>query len=121
MPWSEWEDYRAGLYGTDMNLTLLERSAAVLRDPAVFHEAAVEMIREWPNAARHNLTNLWTGRNAWVGQATCCYVHGATAVTTRAAWGTLTNSEQRRANDIAAGVREAWERGWRDAQTTLDV
>lgn len=119
--WMHWEDYRAGMYGTDMNLTLLDMSAELLRDPARFHETAREMLREWPNAAVHNLTHMWSGRNAWVGQAACCYSHGATSVTTRHAWGTLTDNEQRRANDIAKGLRDEWERGVRDAQTVLDL
>lgn len=118
--WDHWEDYRAGLYGTDLNLTLLERSRALLRDPDAFLEAATEMVRAWPNATHHNLSNMWSGRKAWLGQATCCYVHGATSRTTRMAWGDLTNEEQRRANGVAELVREAWERGT-GAQALLDL
>jgi hypothetical protein len=121
MPWSEWEDYRGGMYGTEMNLTRLDQSAALLRDPERFRETAREMLREWPNAARHNLIHMWSGRRAWIGQASCCYSHRATSVTTRHAWGTLTNDEQRAANAVADEVHAEWERGWHDAQTALDV
>lgn len=120
MPWVEWEDYQAGLYRPDTDEGRQVASLELLSDPDSFREAAVEMLREWAHSARHNLAHMWSGRNAWMGQATCCYVHGATGADTRAAWGLLSNGEQRRANDVAVSVRAAWERDRRDAQTVFD-
>lgn len=121
MSWNEWEDYHAGLYKPDRNRDLERQAADLLRDADQFREAAIEMLREWPNSAQHNLDHMWSGRNAWLGQATACYVYGATAADTRAAWGTLTNTEQRAANEIARLVRERWERERKDAQTVLGI
>lgn len=115
--WDYWEDYQHGLYTPGSDPARVAASARLLGDPDCFWEVAREMVRAWPNSARHNLTNLWTGRNAWIGQASCCYSHKATSSETREAWGTLTQQEQRRANDIARGVRDLWEKGQRDAQT----
>lgn len=117
-----WEDYRAGMYRTGNVAEIrVELARGLLADPDAFGEAAREMIREWPNAARHNLYSMWTGRNAWVGQATCCYSLGASSEETRIAWGRLSNDAHSRANAVARCVRDAWERGWRDAQAVLDL
>jgi len=114
--WRNWEDYMAGMFEAGANPAHVTAAAALLRDPDQFLEAATEMVREWPHAAFHNLRNMWTGRNAWVGQATCCYSLDATGVETRLAWGTLSNEEQRQANRVAVMVREAWEVGRSHAQ-----
>lgn len=119
--WDHWEDYRHGLYSPFMHPDRQAASAGLLRDPDHFREVACEMLRAWPNSAYHNLSNMWSGRNAWLGQASCCYSHGATAADTRAAWGTLTQIEQRLANEVARCVRAEWERSTRDAQAVLDL
>jgi hypothetical protein len=121
MSYERWEDYLAGMYSMTRNEELQRAAAELLCDPAQFYEVATEMLREWPNAARHNLHYLWSGRNAWIGQASCNYSTGATKADTTAAWGTLTNSQQRAANAVAVQVRTNWERRWRDAQTTLAI
>jgi hypothetical protein len=118
-PWETWEDYTAGMYRGTLDLDRQADSARLLADPGGFTETAREMLREWPTAARQNLTNMWSGRNAWLGQAACCYAHGATAADTRAAWGTLTNAQQNAANAAARTVRFAWEKEQTDAQTFL--
>jgi hypothetical protein len=119
--WDRWEDYRNGLYVPAIHSDRVDQSAALLRDPDQFFEVAREMLREWPNSAYHNLVNMWSGRNAWIGQASCCYAHQATAADTRQAWGQLSNDEHRAANRVAMFVRELWERGARDAQAVLDL
>lgn len=119
--WNVWEDYRAGLYSIQRDESREADAARLLADPDQFLEAAREMLREWPNAAIHNLRHMWSGRNAWIGQATCCYSVAATAADTRAAWGTLTNQQQAAANDVARKVRDEWERGVHDAQTRLAI
>lgn len=110
MTWDEWEDYLAGMYVADFTAQHVADSLALLRHPGHFHETAREMVREWSAAAVHNLRNMWTGRNAWVGQASCLYAHGAPGAATRAAWGALALDEQRAANAVAVEVRTEWER-----------
>jgi hypothetical protein len=79
------------------------------------------MLRAWPVAARQALRYMESGRNAWLGQATCCYAHGATSAETRQAWGSLSDEVQREANTIARGVRSEWEKDFIDAQTLLGL
>lgn len=115
MYWNRWEDWLAGMYGTESTVANVRAARGLLCDPDAFMEAAREMVREWPTAAVHNLTHLWTGRNAWVGQATCCYSLNITGTATREAWGSMTLDQQRAANEVATQVRIEWER--RDVQT----
>jgi hypothetical protein len=121
LPWSNWEDYKAGLYEHRFYMGQVQASVKLLSDPDQFAEAAREMVREWPHAAAHNL-NLPSGRRAWIGQATCCYHHGATASETASAWGRLSNEAQRRANKIASAVTDDYLSGRRQpgAQTLFD-
>lgn len=107
--WIEWEDYQNGMYRPDYTPEHVAMSAELLGSPDDFREVAREMIRAWPGSAIHNLRNMWTGRNAWVGQASCLYAHNAPAIATREAWGTLTLDQQRAANQIADRARIEWE------------
>ena len=98
MQWNNWEDFQAGLYENRQSLKdKVQMSFELLGSPDEFFEVANEMIREWPNAAEQNLANLDSGHQAWIGQASCCYAHGATSEETRKAWGIITNVDQIRA------------------------
>jgi hypothetical protein len=108
-PWSDWEDWQAGLYWPNFTAEHVTHSERLLGDCDEFLEVAREVTRMWPTAAYHNLRNMWTGRNAWVGQASCLYAHGAPGAATRAAWGALTLDQQRDANKVAELVRIEWE------------
>lgn len=118
-PWDSWEDYAAGLYQHRLAPGRVQDSVRLLSDAAGFEEAAWEMVCAWPNAADHNLYLLTTGRQAWIGQATCCYHHGATAEETRAAWGQLSNETQDRANKVASAIADEYLSGgrWNNAET----
>ena len=119
-PWDSWEDYAAGLYRHRpcTRGVWVQESVKLLSAADEFGEVAREMIHAWPNAAAHNLNlNLRAGRQAWIGQATCCYHHGATAEETAAAWGRLSNRTQSRANRIAATVADEYLNGGHRAET----
>jgi len=117
-PWEQWEDYKAGLYQPHYTFGDIENSRQLLSEPDRFSDAATEMVGEWPNAAIQNLSNMWSGRNAWVGQATCLYVHGSPAAATRDAWSSMTEQAHINANRAAVQVRTVWERR-RDGGETL--
>jgi hypothetical protein len=118
-PFDSWEDFAAGMYRQRLDAEHISLAEQLLRDCEAFREAATEMVREWPTSARQNLDHMWSGRNAWLGQATCCYSVGATSAETRAAWGLMDNGAQRSANEVARLVRLARERGHHDAQASL--
>lgn len=115
-PWHSWEDYRHGLYVVAYNWEDVTNSVALLSDPDQFREVALEMVREWPVAAHQNLLHMWSGRKAWIGQASCLYAHGAPGAATREAWGMLSDPQRRVANRTAEAVRERWAKGVQDAE-----
>ena len=120
-PWNEWEDYAAGLYTTRAWQAMSKESVLLLTSPEGFWECALEMVREWPKAAEQNIGRHETGHRAWIGQATCCYSHGATSEETKRAWGGLTNDQQDAANKVADAVKEAYLYGRNRGQALFDL
>lgn len=119
--WSNWEDYLAGMYANaSIRPSIVLLSQELLSDPDTFQEAGREMIRMWQRAAQHNLGYLPSSRRAWVGWATCCYVHGATSQETRLAWGRMSLNCQQHANAVANGLILEYERGWLREQTLFE-
>jgi len=119
-PWDKWEDYAAGLYRHRPSTRgiWVQESVKLLSAADVFGEVAREMVSAWPHAAAHNL-NLPSGRRAWIGQASCCYHHGATAEETAQAWGRLSNRTQIRANRVASAVIDEYLNGGRHGAEAL--
>lgn len=118
-PWEAWEDYAAGFYDPGIPTAMhIADSKTLLTDPDRFFDTAREMMDHWVNSSTHNLEFMWSGRNAWVGQAACLYAHGANPAATRAAWGQMTGTQQETANAVATKARQEWE-GVRDGRETL--
>ena len=109
-PWQEWEDVPAGMW-TDRPVEPLqvEGSRAVLSHAAGFEALACRMIAEWPVSACAHLSDRRRGRRAWVGQATCCWSHGATRWETIEAWMAMPRALRDAANDAALNVILWWE------------
>jgi hypothetical protein len=115
-PWSTWEDWAAGLYEQrPALLAMIADSERLLGNSDAFRETAREMMRNWPNSTYHALRFLPTSARSWIGQASCCYAHGATGDETRRAWGRLSSAVQRDANAVADTLRDEWERGFAEA------
>ena|SRR6056297_2309747 len=109
--YQKWEDHKNGLYDCiDPNERhSIQESYNLLTDLKKFYSQSVKMISKWKYATEHNLTNLEINRKAWIGQAVCCYNHGAKSYSTIIAWNMLTLSEQERANNIAKEIIELFE------------
>lgn len=118
-PYTEWEDWQNGLWRQCVAVTdEMDRAAFILVSPAIFENAAREMLAAWPKAAEHNLTNIEQNRRAWLGQATCCHRANAPESATRFAWWMLSQEAREAANAVADRVIAAWERA-RAAELTL--
>ena len=117
-PYTEWEDYAAGMFDPSATAGMSDDAAALLKDPDRFYDAAVEMLREWPVAAAEHLASA-RGRmyHPWIGSAACCYATGATQEATRLAWRTLTESQQSDANAVADRVADEYRMGVLNAET----
>jgi hypothetical protein len=108
-PYTAWEDWQAGMWQSPTDVTAdMERAVHILSSPSVFLSAARAMLRDWPNAAEHNLTDMAQNRRAWVGQATCMHLAQVPEEATRQAWWTLTVAEQYTANQVADQAIAEW-------------
>lgn len=118
-PYTDWEDYRAGMYGNCKDF-VAERGLSIdlLRDAGgALPEAMMDAVLVWPIAAEHNLTDLGSNRRSWVGQAACCLAHNATQFATCSAWWELSDDERDAANAVADVTIDRWEREvWFGAQ-----
>lgn len=115
---SKWEDYRAGFYALVYGPQAegAADAAKLLADPDELYAAMSAVSREWPIAAEVNLTNPHTNRQAWLGQAACCFRLGVPEFVTKQGWWLLSDAEREAANAVADQVRAEWESGRSDAQ-----
>ena len=114
--YQEWEDWRAGMYRTDLPGTAFH-AARLLADAERFAKIARRVVTEWATASAQHLTDHSCNRRAWLGQAACCLGVACDRLTTIEGWFTLTETEQARANAVADLVISEWERGYDRAET----
>jgi hypothetical protein len=107
-----WEDFMEGMYKKTCFMDEHQMAAdceAILSCPQWLEESMKFVAFNWVRAAEHNLTNMARNRQAWLGQAACCFALGAPEYLTKEAWGRLTEAQQKAANDVADYVIEMWE------------
>jgi hypothetical protein len=110
-----WEDWKAGLYDLEKEYDeyALEECSnyckELLSNPLEFYIIGKEMIDNWKYSSEVNLSNKNRNRQAWIGQATCCYKYGVPERITKIAWNMLTWIEQDEANKIADKLILYWE------------
>jgi hypothetical protein len=114
-PYWLWEDYKNGFYNIEITYSETEEYALaiqardLLADSERFNEVALKVISEWKYAAEVNLSNTARNRQAWLGQASCCYELKIPDYITKYGWRMLTPEQQTKANQIADSVIEKWE------------
>lgn len=91
---------------------MIEDCKQTLSCPQWLEQVMRVVVHSWEIAAEQNLTNLARNRQAWLGQAACCFVHGAPEYLTKIAWGELTEDQQKNANIVADSVIQTWEKAW---------
>lgn len=109
--YTKWEDWKHGMYSTSIscNEVYIARSLRLLTNTSDFAIACNQVVRLWPISTQHNLTNLECNRNAWLGQAACCFVHSVPEQLTRIAWGRMSAAQRLDANKIATFCIKKWE------------
>ena len=115
-PYDQWEDYQWGMYDMVCHLdpeVLIFECEAMLGCPEWLWETMVFVSHNWGRAAEHNLTNVHRNRQAWLGQAACCMMHGAPEYITKLAWGRLSEEKREAANKVADEVIADWEEKYR--------
>jgi hypothetical protein len=109
-PYTEWEDYKNGMYTltTPIDSDII-KGAELLANENLFFKTAFNVITNWVVATNVNLSNNSCNKQAWIGQATCCYLYGNNELTTRKSWAMLTDEQRYRANLIADKIVNIYE------------
>lgn len=111
-PFHLWEDYKMGMYEKTCFMddeSMVRACEATLSCPELLWECMQFVSHNWGHAAEHNLTNLNRNRQAWLGQAACCFIDGAPEYLVKRAWNNLSAEKQRAANAVADEVIKEWE------------
>jgi len=107
----DWEDHKAGLYEKKAQaFSKCEKSYNLLKNEKEFYKVMLKMTKKWPISTKFNLTNSSKNRRSWLGQAACCFNHGANELTTIVAWGFLKDDEKKKANIMAEKIIEKFEK-----------
>jgi hypothetical protein len=88
----------------------IEASAALMRNPSLFKDAMMRVLKRWPKSCEAAMTTPGLNRRAWMGHAGCCDKCGSPEELTRLGWHRLTPSEQDAANATADKVISKWTR-----------
>lgn len=109
--YTEWEDFKNGMYDTDNGNynELLNDAVLLLSNDNLFYETALKVIESWVISTKENLTNINSNRRAWIGQASCCYAYGVSETITRDAWALLTDLQRYNANKVADKIISIYE------------
>lgn len=111
-PYFNWEDFEFGMYEKTCYMDetqLMWECALLLKCPEWLWESMQYVSHNWVISSEHHLTNTQRNRQAWLGQAACCFVHGAPEYVTKLGWHKLIEKEKRLANDVADAVISEWE------------
>jgi hypothetical protein len=114
-PYWKWEDYKNGLYDLEnyydeqQTESMTYAAKEILTNSTYFLETALKVISEWHNAAEVNLSNNSRNRQAWIGQASCCYRLKIPEYITKYAWRLMTPEQQQEANRVADLAIKEWE------------
>lgn len=102
-----WEDNHLGMYKTRCFMDegkMIQDCILLLSCPDWFSDTAYFILTAWPFAVEHNLTNYSRNRQAWLGQAACCLMHGAPEYLVKQAWNMMNKVKQDAANKVADEV-----------------
>lgn len=108
---SKWEDYKYGLLDTSCERydEKLNLSTELLSNVDMFYSVAKECLKEWNFSAEQNLSDYSINYQAYIGQASCCFNHGAPSYVTVEAWWMLTDKQREDANRVADKVFTEWQ------------
>jgi hypothetical protein len=110
LPYWQWEDHAAGMYGLTYTPRQVVEAQALLTDPERLRLAMKYAVEHWPNAALHQMSNAEQNRRAWLGWAACMVNNLVPACATKVAWSNLSDAQRRAANGSAELVIFEWER-----------
>lgn len=117
--YERWEDHAAGMFAPLVTEQMVLDAASILGDSSKSWEAMRAVATKWKYSAELNLSNRSRNRQAWIGQAACCFACGATEDATKQAWRSLTDTQRSIANWNADRVIAEWEHNFRSCQNVI--
>ena len=109
--YEEWEDFQNGMYANKIDGledSRIEQATILFKNKPLLYEKMKYVAFNWKKSAEVNFTNPSVNKQAWLGQATCCYYCGCSDFETIKAWHLLTETERQNANNIADKVFYEW-------------
>lgn len=108
-PFWVWEDYQNGMYDLEREYTEKEEEelankVKLFLSSDEFFNIGLIVITQWKYASEHNLTNNHRNKQAWIGQASCCFKLNVPERITKHGWKLLTLKEQKKANKVADDI-----------------
>ena len=105
-----WEDYQNGMYkqqneGVEERI---EKAVVLFKNEDELYRAMKYVAFNWKISAEVNFTNPSINHQAWLGQASQCYVNKCSDLETIKAWHLITEEERQKANYIADKVYYEW-------------
>jgi hypothetical protein len=114
-PYEKWEDYINGMWRKvtpEEEKEFLQKAIEFTGDHKLYGSWMQKVIKAWPVACEHNLTDTGMNRRAWVGHAAVSLAINCPEYITRMAWWNLSKEQQDLANDQADRAIEKWERDY---------
>ena len=112
-PYNLWEDCNNGIlekgFKEKKEEEMTQKAKKLLCNQDKFFKVGVAMVKKWKYSSEQHLTNPQRNRQAWIGQASCCYEYGIPEHITKYAWRLMDLKEQEEANSIADKIIELWE------------
>ena len=111
---SKWEDVENGILDNGFSELETEKltmkAKSLLCNSNEFYKVALSVITRWVYASEQHLSNRSRNRQAWIGQASCCYKYKVPEHMTKYAWRLMTLEEQKEANSVADEIIKLWEK-----------
>ena len=109
---TEWECYKNGMYSQPSinEDEIIKISIELLSNDVWFFNTSLQVMNKWKVSTDVNLSNTSHNRQSWIGQSACCFLFGATEITTRKTWALLDKETQYKANLVADKIINIYER-----------
>lgn len=109
-PYHLWEDYINGMYTLNQPIESdILNGVYLLSNEDLFFSVSLEVIKNWKISAMVNLTSNSVNKQAWIGQAACCYKYGNNELTTRKSWALVSETAKYKANLVADRIINIYE------------
>lgn len=120
-PYTDWEDWHAGMYSNQLRDEIAEQARSLLSDPATFGEVLTQVARRWPNSSAHNLSNVYRNHQPWCGRAAACFESGSSIRETNRAWWDMEPAQRLEANAVADRFTYEWRNAHLLGQTRMRI